>query len=345
MTVIKLRYVDKFADRTGKTRYYFRQKPGPRIPLPGEPYSAEFRKAYELALASAEVPAKPQKLEHEKGTFNWLLEKYFGSMTFATLAKSTKYSSRLAMERYIREEDLGRRKFVDVRLEHVERMMAKRASKPGAGNDLLKKLRALYKFAIKHGWVHADPTANATRFKEGEFHTWTESEIAQYEARWPIGTRERTAFALLLYTSQRMADVSEMLWSDIDDGQAINVIQNKTKTELWVPFHKALKEILDALPRTHPAILATNFEKPFTHQGFGNWMAERIRMAGLPERCVTHGIRKAAARRLAEAGCPTKQIMAITGHKTSKMVDHYTKAAEQGKMALAAINQLEKPSV
>jgi hypothetical protein len=34
--------------------------------------------------------------------------------------------------------------------------------------------------------------------------------------------------------------------------------------------------------------------------------------------------------------------MAITGHTTSRMVDHYTKAAEQEHMATAAMHQLEK---
>jgi hypothetical protein len=37
-------------------------------------------------------------------------------------------------------------------------------------------------------------------------HTWTDAEIAQFERRWPLGTRE-LAFALLLYTGQRGGDV------------------------------------------------------------------------------------------------------------------------------------------
>jgi integrase len=40
-------------------------------------------------------------------------------------------------------------------------------------------------------------------------------------------------------------------------------------------------------------------------------------------RCKTHGLRKAAARRLAEA----KQIQAITGHKTLAEVERYTRKA------------------
>jgi integrase len=57
---------------------------------------------------------------------------------------------------------------------------------------------------------------------------------------------------------------------------------------------------------------------------------------------VTHGLRKAAARRLAEAGCSANEIAAITGHTTLKEIERYTKAADQRKLATAAMGRLEK---
>ena len=341
MTVFRLPYVDRFTDNRGRPRYYFRRGKGPRIPLPDTPHSQAFRAAYEAALAHDDA-VKPAKPERTPGTFDWLLQRYFESMVYAKMAMSTRRASRLAMERYLRENDLGHRRFVDVRPEHIEKMMTKRAAKPAAANDMLKKLRALYRFAQKNKWATSDPTIGVERFKEGEFHTWTDEEIAQFEERWPVGTRERTAFAMLLFTGQRMADVSEMVWSDLVKGQAIRVVQNKTQAKLVIPLHRELRSILEEWPRSHLSVITTEFGRPFSHKGFGNWMAERIALAKLPDRCVTHGLRKASARRLAEAGCTTKQIMAITGHKTSQMVDHYTKAAEQEHMAVAAIHQLEK---
>ena len=71
-------------------------------------------------------------------------------------------------------------------------------------------------------------------------------------------------------------------------------------------------------------------------------MAEAFDAAGLPQECVLHGIRKAAARRLAEAGCSTRQIMAITGHKSFAEVARYTREAEQERGAAAAIALLEE---
>jgi len=83
---------------------------------------------------------------------------------------------------------------------------------------------------------------------------------------------------------------------------------------------------LDTWPRQHVAILTTTYGEPFTSKGCANWCADRIADAGLPDRCVTHGLRKAAARRLAEAGCTALQIASITGHKE---VERYTRAANQ----------------
>jgi integrase len=129
----------------------------------------------------------------------------------------------------------------------------------------------------------------------------SDEEISAFEGHWPIGTRERTAFALFLYTGQRLGDVRRMSWRDVE-GSTIKVIQGKTTAELWIPLHPGLSAALAAWPRAHMVMLTTRFGEPHSVKELGNWMAATIAQAGLPDRCVTHGLRKAAARRLAEAG-------------------------------------------
>jgi integrase len=85
----------------------------------------------------------------------------------------------------------------------------------------------------------------------------------------------------------------------------------------------------------------TAYGQPFSVKGFGNMMSTAIRDAGLPERCKAHGLRKAAARRLAEAGCSASEIAAITGHKTLAEVERYTRAADQERLARQAIQRHE----
>jgi integrase len=341
VTAFRLKHIDRFVDRHGHVRHYFRRNRGARILLPGEPGSQEFRVAYEAALAGTDAAAVPNR-QHRgaPGTFDALVQLYLDSSNFARLAPSTRNAYRLVIERFIRDEGIGHRLVAQMTREHVSRIVAKRFATPGAANDVLKKIRTLVRFAIDNGWRQDDPTLRIKPFAEGEFHTWTDEELAAYEARWPVGTRERTAFGLLLYTGQRLGDVRKMSWRDLD-GPGINVTQGKTGTRLWVPLHPDLAALLEQWPKSHVAMLTTNFGQPFTVKGFGNWMADRIRMAGLPDRCVTHGLRKAAARRLADCGCTPHQIMAITGHRSLKEVQRYTRGAEQRRLAQAAMAQLQ----
>ena len=136
-------------------------------------------------------------------------------------------------------------------------------------------------------------------------------------------------------------DVARMTWADISQNK-IAVVQDKTTERLKIPLHSKLREALEAWPRRHVVILSTAYGKARTADGFGGFMADAIEAAGLPAECVLHGLRKAAARKLAEAGCTTRQIMAITGHKSYSEIERYTKAAEQELSAEAAMGKWEE---
>jgi integrase len=64
-------------------------------------------------------------------------------------------------------------------------------------------------------------------------------------------------------------------------------------------------------------------------------------VAGLPDDCVLHGLRKTAARTLADLGLSEETIKAITGHVSSRMVAKYVKGANQKRLAKAAMAKWE----
>jgi integrase len=96
-----------------------------------------------------------------------------------------------------------------------------------------------------------------------------------------------------------------------------------------------------SIPNRPPLILAVE-PSIFTVKGFGNYMSDAIKAAGLPGRCKAHGLRKAAARRLAEADCSTKQIASVTGHRTLSEIERYTRGAEQQKLARQAMSKVAR---
>ena len=209
---------------------------------------------------------------------------------------------------------------------------------PHAARSWLVTLRSLCQFALKRGYRRDDPTVNIklASIKGDGFHTWAENEIARYEAHYPIGTKPRLALALLLYTGQRRSDVVRMGRQHIKDG-VLTVKQQKTGVTLAIPVHPHLQAALDATPSEHLTFLVTVTGKPYGGNAFSAQFRKWCDAAGLPKRCKPHGLRKAACRRLAEAGCSTKEIMAISGHATMKEIVRYTDAADQARLARNAL--------
>jgi len=192
-------------------------------------------------------------------------------------------------------------------------------------------LRVMMKHAVDIGLRADEPTRDvrAIRAKTQGHHTWTESEIEQFERHHQVGSRARLAFALLLYTGQRRGDVLRMGVQHIRDGD-VYVKQEKTGAELVIPLHPSLAAVIAAAPlRNHLTFVTTRQGGPFQGSAFSRWFREQCEAAGL-EHCSAHGLRKAAARRLAEAGCTAHEIAAITGHASLGELVRYTKAAISG---------------
>jgi integrase len=125
----------------------------------------------------------------------------------------------------------------------------------------------------------------------------------------------------------------------------LSVRQQKTGRSLEIPIHPILQAILDATPTDHLTFLTTRAGKPFSPAGFTNWFRDRCNEAGLPRGTSAHGLRKAACRRLAEAGCSANLIAAVSGHKSLREVQRYTEAADQARMAPSAMKTITRTSV
>jgi integrase len=327
------KFVNGFIDRHGKPRFYFRRPGFKCVPLPGLPWSPDFMAAYEKALAGQ--PMEIGRARVKPGTIRALAVSYFNSSAFQSLKPSTQSVYRNITDRFCAEH--GEKRVAMLQRDHIVKLMANRAEKPESANGLRKVVRAMMKHAVDIGLREDDPTRDvkAIRVKSDGYHSWTEPEIDQFLACHGPGTRARLAFALLLYTGQRRGDVIRIGRQHIRDG-VLHVRQQKTGIELAIPIHPALAEIIAKTPADHLTLLTTQTGKPFSAAGFGNWFRDRCNEAGLPH-CSAHGLRKAAARRLAEAGCTTHEIAAITGHASLREVQRYTKAADQARLARAAM--------
>jgi integrase len=327
------------ADRYGNRRVRFRRR-GVSVYLTGIPWSEDFMRQYAAALeregeARAQVGAAKRTLP---GSFSALCASYYGSPEFRGLAPLTQRVRRNMLERFRAEH--GHRPLKDLQRAHIRSIIGAKAETPEAANNLLKTLRVLLNYAVEIGTIASNPALRVKSYRshssEG-YHTWSEDEIAKYEAYHAIGTKARLALALALYTGQRRGDVVRMGWQNVK-GERITVRQQKTGATLAIRIHPELARALAAAPKDNLTFLMTEWGASFTAAGFGNWFRDRCNEAGLPQ-CSIHGLRKAACRRLAEAGCSANEIAAISGHATLREVARYTAAASQVHLADQALDR------
>jgi integrase len=333
-------FVELWRDRHGKVRCYFRKERGPRFALPNTIGSDEFKAAYEAALAGQLAPVRERYSRAAAGTINALVISYKQSVAYKGLRETTKagYASRIETLRTVH----GHRTIAGLSRERIiTGILQPYADRPGAALSILKMLRVLIRHAINIGCLKHDPSLGIKRPKMNRIRSWTEDEIETYRRRWALGTKQRTAFELFLNTGQRRSDVVRMAWSDITVENKIKVVQQKTGRRLLIPLHRDLLATLAAADRGHVSILTTMYGKPFTVDGFSQWMRDAITRAGLSIDCQPHGLRKATGRRLAEAGATSKMIMSILGHTTLSEAERYTEEADQAALAEDAVIKLE----
>ena len=335
MTRIRLQYIHEFRDRHGKVRRYVRLPGHKRVPLPGAPGTAEFMDAYQAALAGRTAPRPATGAARVvPGSTAAAVAAYYQDASFRALAPSSRQMRRRILEHF--RTEFGGHRIALLQRPHIAALIG--AQTPSVAKNWLKTIRGLMRFLIASGQRADDPTADLKppKARAGEIHSWTEEEIAAFEARHGIGTRPRLAMALLLYTAQRRSDVVRMGRQHLRDG-VLTVRQQKTGRALEIPIHPKLAGILAATQDNNLTFLITGYGKPFSAAGFGNLFRQWCNEARLPKHCSAHGLRKAACRRLAEAGCSEHEISAISGHASLSEVQRYTRAANQARMAKAAI--------
>jgi integrase len=346
------------ADQHGKRHVRFR-KGCLSTYLTGIPWSEDFMRQYAAALEGE--PARRALIGADRSAPNslgTLIKAYLdpaSTSLFKTRAAETQRTQRNILKNFAAEfgsdplyrtDHNGRRTMLLTR-EHMQTIVNGKASTPFAQRNFLNTVHVMFQWAAAEGRIPFNPTLGVRRekIKTSGYRTWSEAEIAQFEAKHPIGTKARLALALLLYTGQRRGDVVGLGQRHVD-GDLLVMDQGKTEggeeAHLEIPVHPKLREIIDATPMVGAkTFLVTQFGKPYTAPGFGNWFRELCVEAGC-HGVSAHGLRKACARRLAEIGCTVNQIASITGHATLKEVARYTNAADRKRMAREAMAKLIK---
>jgi integrase len=347
----KSRYpnVTSYPDRHGKLRWRWRKTGFPTYHFRNPPDTAGFKD--ELAACEAGAPIEVGGGRRIPRSVSDLVARYYGSTNFNRGGDADRNRRRLLIESF--RKPFGDDLVANFRWDHIEAILAERAKKvtnesgrvvggPVAALNLRKQLRRLFAYAKRLGWIADNPVDEAERIaapKTGGYHSWTEDDIAAYQAHHPLGTRARLALEIMLWTGMRRGDARLFGPEHLKDGQ-IDYRQGKTGNRLSIAAATQLIQAIDAMQRVGiKTYLVNEYGDPFTAAGFGNKMRQWCDEAGLTK-CTAHGLRKAAGRRLAENGEQQQAIKAVGGWKADAEVTTYTAAADQKRLASGAIERL-----
>jgi integrase len=339
--------LERRVSRHGKVCWYVRIGHGERTRLLSALSTPEFRAEYEVAFAAAlkgEKPPKPKDKGPSSGTLNWLWAQYSKSSAWGSLSLSTQRQRENIMKHVLASAGaIGVEKITKA---IVVAGRERRQKTPSQANNYLNCLRSLFAWAVESEFMPANPTdgvANLTRPKSGGFPEWTEEDVAKYEAYWKLGTRERLAFAVHLYTGLRRGDAVRLGRQHFKKG-VIEIKAEKNGVDLTIPIHPRLVEAIKACPISNLHILEKSNGKNWgSKESYGNTFHEWALQAGVVAKGQpknSHGIRKCAATRVAEAGASELELMALFGWTDPGMARLYTKSANAKQLALQAASKV-----
>lgn len=285
------------------------------------------------------------------GTFAYVIRQYLNSPKFDGLSRAT----REAYARYLRiaehPDSLGSVPVEQMRPALVQAFLDGLADRPSVQGVAKTAIKAVEKWAVVRDLLPGAITLGTEIIKrEGGHVPWTDEQVAHAEAH--CAPHLARVVTLAANTGQRGSDVVRMRWTDMEDVDGhpgINVVQQKTRLKLWVPFTAALQAAIARWERRPGFILLMKNGHPWTRAQLSNaWVEERernpalapLREAGL----VLHGLRGTAVVRLRRAGAELPQIADMVG-MSQPMVARYCRYSVQRENALAAVYRLDRTAI
>lgn len=351
--VRRWKYTVQDRDRHGNVRVYFRFPGQPKRRMQEVPGTDAFEGEYRRMVREARKPRRaPKPADKPKigtvlpGSLQAACASYYGCAEFKRMDKRSQRVRRLILGHLCGTH--GHKPLARMEVKHIVRIRDEKAETPEAANGMLKALRAVFKHAVPNGLAPGNVAALVPYLPPNNpdgFRTWGTREIAAYRTRWPVGTVPRLALELLLGLAVRRSDLVRLGPNDVHHGMhgaALHFRQDKGRAKNPVdqvlPLRPELAAIIAATPTGKDTFLIGGHGARYTADGFGNAFRDWCRAAGL-DGYSAHGLRKARAALIADAGGSEYQVMAVLGHASPKTAAIYTRKANRMRLAREAFDR------
>lgn len=330
-------HLHKQIDRHGNVVWYVRIGKGPRTRVKGVYGTPEFMSAYHAAVRGEPLP---QPSTVRSGTLAWLVARYRETDDWRNLSLATRRQRDNILIKVL--ETAGKQPYAVITEATVMAGRDRRAGKPAAGRHFVDTMRGLFKWAKAAGHLAVDPAAGVAypkKRKSQGFPAWTEEDVALYETRWPLGTKEHVWLTVLLYTGLRRGDAARLGRQHVRDGIAtIRTEKSQGEVEVTIPLLPPLLAAIEAGPTSDLAFICGERGQRLTKESFGNLFRKACNAAGV--RKSAHGVRKIAATVAANNGATEAQLEALFGWRDRRISSVYTQSADRRRLAREAAGKL-----
>lgn len=342
------------AHRNGAPRIRVRVKgdKARRLTIPVPPDHPDFLQHYQAAREGREyVPGRRRIVDR---SLDWLSALYLEHLEKLVVAgqasRATLNQRRSVLARFCDHQDEDGDRYggaeIDIPPYAVIAVRDAWAATPGAADNLVKTVRALYRFAAQRQLVQVNPAAGieAINISKGGAKPWTLADLKRFRDRHPKGSTARLWLTLTAFTACRIGDARIL-------GRGHEVQRNGTTFLEWQPAKKGsapvsipmlapLFEATRSVTVVGPTYLLNDRGRPFASTEALRVRVQRwISEAGM-EGLSSHGVRKAVGDFLAEHGATQHQIMAVMAHTQAKTSEVYTRGVDRRNLASSAMQAM-----
>jgi len=218
-------------------------------------------------------------------------------------------------------------------------------SKPSSVGRRLSVFRRFYRWAVREGLSHNDPTVrmDAPKQRMRTPGTLTEQQVeallATPDIHEPLGLRDRAMLELLYASGLRVSELVELKSVHVSQSDAVLRIMGKGSKERLVPFGAEAGEWLQRyithargdilMTQVSDALFVTSRGGAMTRQMFWKLIKKYAVRAGITQPLSPHTLRHAFATHLLNHGADLRVVQLLLGHADISTTQVYTHVARE----------------
>lgn len=244
---------------------------------------------------------------------------------------------------------VGDAAFASMRKEHMLAIRAHFADTPAQADYLVKCTRSMFYWAEERGFsTTINPAARMGALWQGDGHEpWSYDDHAKFCRRWPVGTPQRLAYDLALYSGVRVCDLhilgpqhlrrGWLHWTEEKgkDSKALKRRAKRNKPREW-KAHPALLASITATTHGIRNFIVRPDGQPYARPDrLGRAIVRWAKAAGVGK--SAHGIRKLGATMLADNGADLITIRDFLGHTSFAEAEVYIRNRDKRRASERAV--------